>query len=318
MAKGTATVFLSYAREDLVTAKRLEQALRDNQHSVWRDQESVYAGQNWPKAIGNAIDAKDAVVLLWSTQAKRAHFVEFEWSTAIALKRPILPCLLDETSLPPSLSSYNAVSINNFEADFPKILKSLQRLSLETDPNHSVKVLEQLDDMSSAKPKEAVKAVRKIIKQQVANVSGDVYQAGGDISVRIDKREESPLKRVLEKWHYIVAILVGILTVVQITRKEFSCDTPSDIPGNTVLEEQIIAGSIQDEKQLLLSGITVILPEYDLRDTTDSTGRFMFTVRDAPKEKAVELRLMQDGRLLDWKEVALGNSACNFILRDRQ
>ena len=123
MPQGNAKVFLSYAREDLDTAKKIEQAFKENQHSVWRDQESVYAGQNWPKAIGDAIDARDAVVLLWSKKAQNAHFVEFEWSTAIALKRPILACLLDETALLPSLSSYNGVLLNNFEADFPKILK---------------------------------------------------------------------------------------------------------------------------------------------------------------------------------------------------
>ncbi len=176
-------VFLSYARQDFDAAKKIEQVLRENQHSVWRDQQSVYAGQNWPKAIGDAIDTKDALVLLWSKHAKSSHFVEFEWSTAIALRRPILPCLLDETPLPPSLSSYNGIPLNNFENDFSKILKSLQGSPIETDPKHGPEIFEQLNVISSAKPKKAVKAVRKIIKQHAANVQGDVYQAGRDVIV---------------------------------------------------------------------------------------------------------------------------------------
>jgi hypothetical protein len=106
MPKENTKVFLSYARQDLEIAKRVEQALREKECLVWRDQENVYGGQNWPKALGESIADHEVVLLLWSENARQAHFVEFEWSTAVALKKPVIPCLLDETPLPSTLATF--------------------------------------------------------------------------------------------------------------------------------------------------------------------------------------------------------------------
>ena len=84
-------VFISCAREDLAVVQPLEQALTASGIAVWRDQESLYGGQQWPKAIGDAISAHDVLLLAWSKHATASHFVEFEWTTAIALRRAIFP-----------------------------------------------------------------------------------------------------------------------------------------------------------------------------------------------------------------------------------
>ena len=42
------------------------QDLRAHGITVWRDQDSLYGGQNWPKAIGEAIAAHDVLLLVWS------------------------------------------------------------------------------------------------------------------------------------------------------------------------------------------------------------------------------------------------------------
>lgn len=46
------SVFVSYSREDISVVKTLESALVSNGISVWRDQEGICTGQQWPKAIG--------------------------------------------------------------------------------------------------------------------------------------------------------------------------------------------------------------------------------------------------------------------------
>jgi TIR domain len=45
-------VFISYARHDLNAVQQLESALQAHDLIVRRDQESIYGGQQWPKAIG--------------------------------------------------------------------------------------------------------------------------------------------------------------------------------------------------------------------------------------------------------------------------
>ena len=44
------SVFVSYARDDLDVVQQLAQGLMERGVSVWRDQDSLYAGQKWPKA----------------------------------------------------------------------------------------------------------------------------------------------------------------------------------------------------------------------------------------------------------------------------
>ena len=116
MAKATRDrVFLSYAHEDLKISQKIEQTLRKKEIAVWRDQESLYGGQQWPKAIGEAIATNDFFLLIWSKNAAESHFVEFEWNTAVALKKTIIPCLLDDTPLPISLRAINGIYLKDFE-----------------------------------------------------------------------------------------------------------------------------------------------------------------------------------------------------------
>jgi len=105
------SVFLSYARTNLAVAEQLEGQLTALGLNVWRDQEQLRTGTRWPKVLGEAIAARDAFLLLWSADSAKSNFVELEWTTALALKKPILPVLIDQTPLPPSLAAYNATSI---------------------------------------------------------------------------------------------------------------------------------------------------------------------------------------------------------------
>ena len=120
-----AQVFLSYARRDLPTLQPLLQDLVEHGITVWRDQDSLYGGQHWPKAIGEAIAAHDVLLLAWSQEAAASHFVEFEWNTALALQKSILPCLLDQTPLPPALSAINGIDARLPHEALPKILQAL-------------------------------------------------------------------------------------------------------------------------------------------------------------------------------------------------
>ena len=120
-------VFLSYARDDLQIVQRLAQDLVAHGLTVWRDQDSIYGGQQWPKAIGEAIATHDWVVLVWSQHAARSHFVESEWNIALARQTPIIPCYLDQTPLPSALSSTNSIDLSVLTAALPKLLQALRQ-----------------------------------------------------------------------------------------------------------------------------------------------------------------------------------------------
>jgi hypothetical protein len=100
--------FLSYSRHDEAFAAELVQQLQDRRWDVWRDQESLRAGDRWPKLLGDAIAARSFFVLLWSTTAAASDFVELEWTIAISMKRRIGILALDKTPRPATLSPYEA------------------------------------------------------------------------------------------------------------------------------------------------------------------------------------------------------------------
>jgi hypothetical protein len=206
-----ARVFLSYARRDLPTLQPLLQELEAHSITVWRDQDSLYGGQRWPKAIGEAIAAHDVLLLVWSQAAAASHFVEFEWNTALALQKTILPCLLDQTPLPPALSAINGIDARLPHEALPKILQALQQPVTPSKVEQNARVITMLAGITATDPAEVVQTARAIFMQQGWHVQGNVYQAAGDIHVTLAPQ---PARSWLEKRQTWVVFLAALLILI--------------------------------------------------------------------------------------------------------
>jgi hypothetical protein len=124
------SVFLSYARANLEVVDNLvlslmNQKLNSTDISIWRDQEKLYGGQKWPQALGEAISKCDFFLLAWSSSPATSHFVQFKWTIAIALRKKIITCMLDETGLPPSLAADQAIDARDLSSAAGSVLKSI-------------------------------------------------------------------------------------------------------------------------------------------------------------------------------------------------
>jgi hypothetical protein len=309
-------VFISYSRDDLSAAQQLERALQAHDIAVWRDQESKYGGQQWPKAIGEAIAAHDCLLLVWSKNAAKSHFVEFEWNNAIALRKTILPCLLDDTPLPPALSVINALDVRQLDDALPGILRALQRPTPSPDPARSADVIAQLRSLPSTDPEAVVQAAKIIFAQQGWSVQGNVYQAAGDFHLTIAQPGAKPEKSLVERWQTWVALFVSVLTITTLAadlpgkiRKIFA---PDD--ATTQVIQQSLAGVVWDEGHEPLAGVEIVLPEFNLSTTTDRHGAFTFQVK-APKQRTVDVIAKKDGHMTYDADATLGNTALNFTMR---
>jgi hypothetical protein len=79
-------VFLSYAREDMATAKKLFNQLRESGAGVWFDREALLPGQKWRAAIGKAIrESRFFLALLSSESVNKKGFVQREVKQALEL-----------------------------------------------------------------------------------------------------------------------------------------------------------------------------------------------------------------------------------------
>jgi tetratricopeptide (TPR) repeat protein len=199
------TVFLSYSRADLPLIEQLEAQLKSHPDiPIWRDQEKIYGGQKWPKVLGEAIADQDVFLLAWSKHSAASHFVEFEWCTAIALKKTIVPCLLDDTPLAPSLRTFHGYRL----ADAAGLIQSLRGAPLG-DVQRREPVIRKLNDITATEETAVLAQAKAIFAQQQWRVRGTVLQTGGDIPT-----QSSQHRRVLGTWEKRVAIIAGILTVV--------------------------------------------------------------------------------------------------------
>ncbi|MGH8603586.1 MAG: TIR domain-containing protein [Gammaproteobacteria bacterium] len=312
------SLFLSYARADLKPVLTIERGLRAAQVSVWRDQDKLYGGQRWPKALGEAIAAQDYLLLCWSKSAAASTYVELEWCTALALKKTIIPCLLDDAPLPPSLRSIQGIRLDTPAQCIPSILAALQERPVATDPARSAEVIGGLAQITAMEPNEVLKTVKATFEQHHWTVQGNVYQAAGDIIITPAPTTAPEAKKpLLEKWQTWLALAIAVLTVVTMV-----LELPSKIgilfpagtsPENKVLE-QTLAGSVPDELGAPLAEVQVALPELRLKTTTDQLGEFSFRVKD---RKQCELRLLAQKPGFETYEAyaTLGNTQLGFAMR---
>lgn len=269
------SVFLSYSREDLLLIEQLEAQLKTYPKlSIWRDQDKIYGGQKWPKVLGEAISNQDVFLLAWSKNSAASHFVEFEWCTAIALKKTIVPCLLDDTPLAPSLATFHGYPAR----DLVGLTNSLAGAPL-ADQGRRTPVFRKLTDITAIEESAVLAQAKSIFAQQQWTVQGNVYQAGGDIHIHSEPSTPSApekTKPLVEKWQAWAGLAVAILTAVTLI-----LDLPAKWGGShpSVPIEQQLGGTVLDETTgEPLAGVVISLPDFDMKKTSEADGSFHFRV----------------------------------------
>jgi hypothetical protein len=201
-------IFLSYSSLDRQAVDQLAHELSQQGVSFWRDQDKLYAGQRWPKELGEAIASQDRLLLIWSKNAADSYYVEMEWSTAIALKKTVLPCRLDDTPLPNILTSLHSTDLREPLKAFSEIHRSLSQETNSPDLIHEAEVVEQLSHISPSAPHQVLQAAKNVFNQRGWVVFGNVYNAPvyyitttDTRSIAAERQDElTLLKRVQHDW----------------------------------------------------------------------------------------------------------------------
>lgn len=303
------TVFLSYSRGDLPLIEQLEGQLKHHPDlSIWRDQDKIYGGQKWPKVLGEAIADQDVFLLAWSKNAVASHFVEFEWCTAIALKKTIVPCLLDNTPLAPSLRTFHGYP----SQDVAGLIRSLAGAPLG-DVQRRIPVIENLDKIFATEEAAVLKQAKTIFAQQQWTVQGNVYQAAGDIHIHHGSstptrtQKAKPLVETWQAWATLIATVVAIGTGLYNFLPATKNESPSPVPI-----EQQLAGMVLDETtHEPLSGVVVSLPDFDMKRTTEQDGSFRFRVTSG-RQASIKFMAQKNGYKSYTNYATLGNTDLRF------
>ena len=103
------TIFLSYAHADAKRAQQLASALTTRGYTVWWDG-LIEGGAQFAKSIREALEAADAVVVLWSTASIESDWVADEAAQGRDRKR-LVPLSLDGSLPPLGFRQYQTIDL---------------------------------------------------------------------------------------------------------------------------------------------------------------------------------------------------------------
>ncbi len=95
-------VFLSYAREDRNRVQQLAQQLRTRGFRVWLD-EQIRGADKWAAQLHQAIRTSRVFLLLVSPASMHSQHVENELHVAVDSHRPVVPVMIEDAILSPSV-----------------------------------------------------------------------------------------------------------------------------------------------------------------------------------------------------------------------
>jgi TIR domain len=106
--KASPKVFIAYAHEDAAAAERLYGGLANSGFDPWIDRRKLLPGQNWPRAIRNALETSDFVVTCFSSNSvnKKGGFqAEIRYALDCGSRIPLddiylIPVRLDDCRVP--------------------------------------------------------------------------------------------------------------------------------------------------------------------------------------------------------------------------
>ena len=292
------SIFLSYSRSDLEIAHQIRTLFQERDVQVWFDQESIYTGEKWPKAVGEGIARQTLLMLLWSKDAAKSHFVEFEWNTALALKKIIVPVLLDNAPLPPSLQAIQAIQYDSLLISIDSVLKKVEKASLQqAKPRREV--LDRLNEIQTQSP-HAVLAEAKTIYQQEGWTVQNFYQIHGEnVSIHAPSDNPSAPKKWYELWQTYIALIAGVLGILVILLdlpKKWREAFPTEVEAldgtkpEEVVETISLKGTILNENKEPVRGAVVKLDKLPGDSVvTSSDGGFVF--REVPGQIGEDVRV---------------------------
>ncbi len=138
-------VFLAYAVEDHATADRLYREFAGNGFDAWLDRRKLLPGQNWPRAIEQAISISDFFVACFSKRSggKRGNFQsELRYALDCATRLPLedvyfIPVRIEECRVPPRIAGeFQYVDLfPDWDYGFQRVLRTIRKQLRSRRPN---------------------------------------------------------------------------------------------------------------------------------------------------------------------------------------
>lgn len=160
-----ARVFISHEWENREFVLKTADFLRSNGIEVWKGNLSMKGGEDLLDKISEGLQWCDSLLLAWSEEAGKSKWVDRTWKIALKQNKKIIPCLLDDTPLPPFLEILQSLDCKDdpeCQTRGKEILKALKKEKTTPTPEEGFEkivpeevtsqVAEKVVERSAAKP----------------------------------------------------------------------------------------------------------------------------------------------------------------------
>jgi hypothetical protein len=141
-------VFASYDRVDEQLVASIVGLIRALGSRVFMDVDSIVPGDQWRPVLTRAIMDAAVIVVFWCAHAAGSEEVKGEFESGHAQRKRIIPILLDDTPLPPTLARYQYL-------DFRGSVASHNPPAVQSETKHYIDDLYASD--VSARPPEPIR-----------------------------------------------------------------------------------------------------------------------------------------------------------------
>jgi len=112
-------LFVSYSRHDEPFIAAVVDLLRLTDTKVFRDRDSIRAGDKWRAAIQKAIQQSTECLIFWCAHSATSTEVGREVELALEFRKQLIPVLLDDSPLNGLLQDFQAIDMRAFQPHVP-------------------------------------------------------------------------------------------------------------------------------------------------------------------------------------------------------
>jgi hypothetical protein len=120
-------IFLSYARKDNASCRRVAKLLRDASIKIWMDEINVKVGEEWDYEVEKALKSCSALMVMLSKASVESKNVKDELNYALNKEKLIFPILLEECEVPYRIAGKHYIDLTrNFDTNMSKCISDLR------------------------------------------------------------------------------------------------------------------------------------------------------------------------------------------------
>jgi hypothetical protein len=230
MSAAVSKIFISYSRKDEAFARQLATSLSNAGAYVWLDVKDIPAGMNWSSAIQKGLDEADLMLVILSPDSMASANVENEWQYFLDAKKPVIPLLYRDTKVHFQLSRLQRIDFRDaaaYNASFNRLLDELKGYGFRAMPAYAMPAYSTAPSGTAATSTPTGTTPPAPASSSAAPPPGN--PTGGN----------SPNLRDWAKWGVIVALVIGLLTVLATIAQPFiarmlDSSPPTNTPAATV------------------------------------------------------------------------------------